>query len=79
MVTEDECGALLVSYEGLDTVRNLLDAFAHICSKKGKRWAGFTARDDETKNAAKSWDWQEAHLPTWHVSYKFGKRLEQGA
>ena len=71
----DLARALFVSYDGLDTLKDLLDAFAHVCSKKGKRWAGFAPEGDEAKNAAEDWGWCEAHLPTWYVCYEFEKSL----
>ena len=64
-----------VSYRETTGLKDLLDAFAYICSKKGKRWAGFETTDVALKETIEAWDWEEAHLPAWAVSYEVEKDL----
>ena len=67
--------ALFVSYSDVASLRNLLDAFAYLCSKKGKRWAGFETKTVGLKETIEAWGWEEAHLPSWFVSYEVEKDL----
>ena len=67
--------ALFVDYADLDDLRDLLGAFAYVCSKYGKRWAGFEPDTEELKGAVEAWGWEEAHMPSWYVSYQFEKDL----
>ena len=64
------------SYADLSALKDLVGTFAYICSKKGKRWAGFEIETAEIKEATQACGWEEAHLPSWHVVYRFEKDLD---
>lgn len=54
----------------------LAEVFEYVCSKKGKRWAGMTPGDGESKRLLEARGWVESRLPSFWVGYRFEKRLD---
>ena len=67
--------AIFCYYRNISSLELLLLAFEYICSTKGVRWAGFAPASTQAKELSERLGWEESHLPSYWVAYKFQREL----
>ena len=67
--------AIFLYYRDIGSLELLLRTFEYTCSTKGVRWAGFVPESPQAKELSERLGWEESHLPSYWVAYKFQKEL----